>query len=507
MLHGSPGNSQMLLEEIAAAAPHFTCFALDTPGFGDSDALPGEQLKVSDLASATAEAMLALGLPPCPVYGTHTGAAIGIELGIGWPERTTGLVLEGLPIFTDAEIAELFTGYFQSMIADPLGGHLTSTWIRFRDQFIWFPWTSRNVRRRNPVDRPTPEEIHHWVMMFYRSCKSYQPAYKAACYYGQGAYRAAEALQLPCVYMASAEDMLFPHLDRLPALKAGQRIERLPYDAAAKHQSIVRFLRELATASSATITTSGAPAGDNPAVQFVDGPDGQIFIRCYGKPTQPAIMLLHDAPGTGLAMSTLAQQLAEQHYVIVPDLPGNGESESPSESRPILEAAADAAQSVASVLNLHSFTIGAVGCGCVVAAILSSRSDARITAMVLDSVPALNETTAQHIAPALPLSAEGAHWLRAWLMIRDSQIYKPWFDGRIASQLSTQGNFDANWLHDQTFALMKSRTSYHRLPQAAYRFDTQAALSSSRTPIHIAADGDLQQRLIELSQLKHTGKQ
>jgi hypothetical protein len=73
--------------------------------------------------------------------------------------------------------------------------------------------------------------------------------------------------------------------------------------------------------------------------------------------------------------------------------------------------------------------------------------------------------------------------------------------------LNTQGNFDANWLHDQTFALMKSRTSYHRLPQAAYRFDTQAALNTSRAPIHIAADGDLKQRLIEFSPLKHAGKQ
>jgi pimeloyl-ACP methyl ester carboxylesterase len=58
MLHGSPGDGQMLDHEITAAAADFSVFALDTPGFGYSDALPGETLTVRDLAAATAEAVL-----------------------------------------------------------------------------------------------------------------------------------------------------------------------------------------------------------------------------------------------------------------------------------------------------------------------------------------------------------------------------------------------------------------------------------------------------------------
>ena len=33
-------------------------------------------------------------------------------------------------------------------------------------------------------------------------------------------------------------------------------------------------------------------------------------------------------------------------------------------------------------------------------------------------------------------------------MVRDAEIYEPWFDGRIAAQKTTQGNFDADWLHE-----------------------------------------------------------
>ena len=79
---------------MAAAADRFTVFALDTPGFGASDPLPGETLTVGDLARATAAGMRAIGLPPCPVYGTHTGALVALQLGADLPDQVTGLVLE-----------------------------------------------------------------------------------------------------------------------------------------------------------------------------------------------------------------------------------------------------------------------------------------------------------------------------------------------------------------------------------------------------------------------------
>jgi hypothetical protein len=61
----------------------------------------------------------------------------------------------------------------------------------------------------------------------------------------------------------------------------------------------------------------------------------------------------------------------------------------------------------------------------------------------------------------------------------------------VAAQRSTQGNFDADWLHEQTFALMKSRQTYHLLPRAAYRFDSQAALQAAKVVVHQAEPGAL----------------
>jgi pimeloyl-ACP methyl ester carboxylesterase len=491
MLHGSPGDGEMLAHEMAAAAKRFTCFALDTPGFGGSDPLPGETLTVADLAGATAAAMTALGLPPCRVYGTHTGAAIGAELGAGFADQVTGLVLEGVPIFTPEEMAVLFDGYFKPLLTDPLGGHLTATWVRFRDQFTWFPWASRDVNRLNPVDRPTPEEIDMWVSMYYRSCKTYGPAYKAACYYGAAAVDAVRAISAPAVFMCSAEDMLLGHLDRLPPLRPGQSIARLPYDPCAKFDAIVAFAAGL-PGDEATMALAGPVlAGSDPALGFIEAHHGQVFVRAYGAESNPAVMLIHDAPGAGLALEGLARDLAAWAYVIVPDLPGVGDSDAPAEDNDILEASADSIAAVAAALGLGRFTLAAVGCGCAAAAAFGARGDPRLAAVVLEDPQAPDGSAADAMAPELPLSPEGAHWLKAWLMLRDNEIYRPWFDGRVEAQRRTQGNFDADWLHEQTVALMRSRTTYHRYPRAARRYDAVAALNGAGARVDIAPNGGL----------------
>jgi len=483
MLHGSPGDSQMLTAEITAAADHFTVFALDTPGFGHSDALPGEILTVPDLARATAEAMRALNLPPCPVYGTHTGAAIAIELGLGWPDQVTGLVMEGLPAFTGTEIEALFADYFAPMVPDPLGGHLTSTWMRFRDQFTWFPRNSRDARRLNAIDRPEPEDIDLWVSMFYRACKTYRPAYRAACHYGQAAIRAAGLLRAPAVYMAAAEDMLFPHLDRLPPLRPGQRIERLAAGDFGKTAEIVNFLTEFAAAAPAP-----PPRADLTGPRlYVQGPHGRIFARQYGNKSSPPLVLLHDVPGTGLALHETAQSLAAKHHVIVPDHPGCGLTEAP-ETDDIISAAADNILAVADALGLQTFTAAASGYAAAVAAALAQKHAGRVTQFLIGDIIPPNPSHAARIAPPIELSPTGAHWVQAWLMLRDAQIYRPWFDGSIAAQRRTQGNFDAGFLHDQTAALMESRTTFFLLPRAAAAFPTAATLAAAGVPITISKE-------------------
>jgi pimeloyl-ACP methyl ester carboxylesterase len=269
----------------------------------------------------------------------------------------------------------------------------------------------------------------------------------------------------------------------------------LAYDPEAKYEAIVRFAQSLPGEATPPAKPGLVLAGNAPSVGFVDAPAGQVFVRVHGQPSKPAIILLHDAPGTGLMLDGLARGLADDAYVIVPDLPAGGESAAPSPEQAIIDAAADAVGAIADAFALTAFTLAAKGAGCAPAAAFAARRDPRLSALVLEDAEGLSAEDAAFIAPDIDLSPEGAHWIKAWLMLRDGEIYKPWFDGGVGAQRRTQGNFDADWLHDQTVALMKSRATYQRLPRAACTFDTAGALSAAAAPVQRPPLGGLHDAL------------
>src|SRR5512143_3977505 len=94
MIHASPGSSKQLESKIAALAHTRSLTAPDTPGNGDSPPLPLAAPAIGDYADALLPFMDAVGLERCDVYGTHTGANIGLELAIRAPERVGRLILD-----------------------------------------------------------------------------------------------------------------------------------------------------------------------------------------------------------------------------------------------------------------------------------------------------------------------------------------------------------------------------------------------------------------------------
>ena len=55
----------------------------------------------------------------------------------------------------------------------------------------------------------------------------------------------------------------------------------------------------------------------------------KIFYREAGDPQKPAVLLLHGFPTSSHMFRNLIPQLADDYYVIAPDLPGFGFSDAP----------------------------------------------------------------------------------------------------------------------------------------------------------------------------------
>lgn len=486
LIHSSPANARFLAKEIEWLAGAHTVFAFDTPGFGLSTPLRGDTLSVADLADALAETLDALAMPRCPIYGTHTGAAIALEFGVRHPARASGLVLDGVPAFTDAECQAYFGRYFQTMPPSELGGHYAEAWTRFRDQSTWFPWTNRTPGNLNRYDLGPPQSTHLWVQMFFEAAEGYAPAYRAASHYGARAIAAAAALTLPVAFCATETDMLYPHLARLPALKPGQEIVDIGSSFERKCDLIAeRFARYGADGPAPAdrdVIGSAAPI----ARQFVDGIEGQLHLRYAGDRDAPTLLLLHDAPGSSEQLEPLIAALAAQFFVVAPDLPGNGESD------PLFGAPA-AVRHVDDLIRLldrlaldRTITMG-VGFGATMALAFADAQPARTAALVVQGLP-LPDTDERadwrvNYAPPTVIEADGAHWYRTWLMVRDMQIYFPWYARRVDNLRRVPMSFAARPLHRWTMDVMRAADSHGSLIAAALDVDVAGSLDRLTVPL------------------------
>ena len=313
-------------------APTHTCFAFDTPGFGDSDPVTIAGDGVAELVDAMAETVAVLRMPRCAVFGSHTGAAIALEFGRRHPERVTGLVLDGVPMYSAVEQTALFQGYFEPLDIDEHGGHFAHVWTRFRDLFQWFPWTHRDPQYLNSADVPTAERLQLWVTMFYRAAAHYIPAYRAAIAYGNTAQQAVADLHVPAVFMAQDTDMLFSHLDRLPPLAANQRIVRVRQGS--KPQAILDAVTQFDTVAPAPCDVRSGGACES-ARQFIDLHHGQVQVRTIGAIDAPVLLYLHDVPGSSALIEPRLLQLAADFRIVSLDLPGSGESPPLAASAPL----------------------------------------------------------------------------------------------------------------------------------------------------------------------------
>lgn len=490
-IHSSPANGSFVVDDMLAQADRYTCFAFDTPGFGLSDPLPLATMTVADLADATAAAMEAIGLPPVPVYGTHSGAAIALELGYRHPGKVTGLVLDGVPIFTHEEVAPLMDGYFAPLVADVQGGHYAATWTRFRDQSIWFPWCIKTPENLNDYDLGSPDSIHRWTQMFFAAAAHYAPAYMAVTSYCQGAVKAVAGLVPPVMFTAAQTDMLYPHLQRLPPLRDGQLIATIGTSLDRKRALTRDRFADYGSAGPPPAITTALTATVKILRQFSMDQDRPQMLRYLGDPSHPPLMLLHDAPGSGLMLQDRMTALAANHFVVAPDIPGSGDSAGLAEHADLADYAA-AMWRLCDRLDLDRVALEGRGFGASLAIEMAVQAPARCTRVAIDGLllpdPAQRAELTAHFAPPIAIERDGAHWYRLWLRLRDSLVYWPWYDTRRDALRRVSTRFDAWDLHDWTVAVMQQGQVCHHFPNAVLRHDAMHCLAACIVPIERIVD-------------------
>jgi pimeloyl-ACP methyl ester carboxylesterase len=431
---------------------------------------------VADLADALAEALAALAMPPAVLFGYHSGAAVAVEVALRHPHQVAGLVVDGMPIFTPAETEALFAGDFAPPLTiDPLGGHFSATWTRFRDQAAFYPWHAKTPATILPLARPaSPDHVDRWVRYFYHSAESYAGPFRDVHDYGRIAAGRIAGLRVPARFVMAEGDFLMAHAGRLPE---GHRTIRTT--VADKPALLARLFGELA--GPAPAPRDPAPPASGIGRHYVDLPTGQMLVRSAGEADARPLLLLHDAPGSGEDIERRIVTLGRDFLVVAPDLPGCGQSD-PLPGAPTIEEIAATIGAVLDAYGIDRPVIHGIGFGSSIACAMPGASSIVLEGLLLPDDDSRREM-ADNYAPAIPIAEDGVHWYRTWLMLRDAEIWFPWYDRRADTRRGIVGDLDGHRLHRRTLALRDNPEGYGQIIRAAMAQDGAAALAGHIVPV------------------------
>lgn len=428
-LHQSPLSSRDMLATMARWHRHFTCIAPDTPGFGLSDPLGVAQAGIADFADAVIEFMDALGLGRAAVYGFHTGAMIAGSLAARHPQRISCAVANGFVLLTRQERDDFVRRYLPPLRPAWDGSHLSWLWARLREQSIFFPWYRPAPANRLGGGVPPPDRLQESLLDLLRSGDHHRVGYRAAFQ-----LRSEEVLRraaAPLLVTASATDVLSKQLPRIRRRSAAVSVQT-GRDPEGTLDLARRFITQHAT--------DAAPAAARPAAlrrglhqDFVDLPGGQLRLRLDRGGTGRPVLLLHDVCGSVDTLTDAARGFSGRRPVIALDLPGHGESDPPATRRSVtLTGQARSVLAALKALDVAAVDCLGIGHGALVAIEAATLDRRRFSRLALASLPYLDaaERAAfrKHGAPDLLPEWYGGHLLQAWHMLRDEQLFFPWFD-------------------------------------------------------------------------------
>lgn len=135
MLHQTPRSWDEFRHVLPLLGRHYRAIAMDTVGFGDSEALPFQANSIEAWSACAFDLLDALGLPRVTLIGHHTGAAIAIEMAAARPDRIGAMVLSAPP-YVDAARRARYTGktVIDEVARGADGSHLLALW-RMRQPF------------------------------------------------------------------------------------------------------------------------------------------------------------------------------------------------------------------------------------------------------------------------------------------------------------------------------------------------------------------------------------
>ena len=190
LFHESPLSSRVWEQVLTHLGPHARVVAFDTPGYGASDQPPSDGHEIPEYAAVLARAASELAMSDVTFGGVHTGASLAIEAAHVFDRGTAGVVLSGVPLFTDEERADFIGNWTPDAPYDSQGSQ--------------FDWAIQRYKRIWP--EVTADALHVAVTEVMRVVERYDWGYQAA--FRHDPRQPLSDLDLPVLLLDAEHDML-----------------------------------------------------------------------------------------------------------------------------------------------------------------------------------------------------------------------------------------------------------------------------------------------------------
>ncbi|MCH8477450.1 MAG: alpha/beta hydrolase [Wenzhouxiangella sp.] len=480
MLHQSPQNSRMWLEQIERLAERYLVIAPDLPGFGWSDPLAVEQPTIEDLAAALNGWLDALGIDQCAVFGMHTGAIVAIHMGLARPDRIARVLVDGYAIFNDQERALLGKRYLPPFEPDWSGQHLRWLWARMREQNYFFPWYEQTAACALRLPAPDLEKTEAAVRDILEVGDQYRLGYRAALNCSDRSQVA--ALSMPACLYYREDDVLLEHRQRLPALPDNIRAPALA-DRTALWTDIERELARW-NGPVQSIKTSATAPGWQRLVLATETGDLACWVHQPARTPAHCRLVVH-----GLGQAPLQPVTAGENTLILqPDLPGHGASSEWSaqalSQQHLLAALARLVDQLAAGLPL---VIESHAASSSLAGALTRQLASQVSKLILIEPWLIDgqqrDWLLAHLPDMTPRPA-GGHLLEAWQWERERHLYPPWQAACSDSRLPGDAPV-VDRVHANTVTLIGLGRALKPLLADCLAPDTQQRIQSLAVPVEI----------------------
>jgi pimeloyl-ACP methyl ester carboxylesterase len=489
-----PRSSIVYTEIMERLSDEFTLIALDLPGYGNSSPLAlSTTPAVTHFATSIAEALSALGIERCPVYGFHGSSKLVLQLAITHREKVSVAVLDGLSLPLELPDAEFLQRYLPPFELRDDGSHLVREWSRMLDAQRFYPWFARHERARLNAGLPDDAALHAYALDLFNAGAHYASATTAI--------QRCDALQLiqqvdaRTIVLAREDDFLYRALDALPEkLLPNVTVERLRADEEEWRARLRLIFREHCDRGVRPPDHRPRSSGSSEVRSYLEFNHGQLHVRRRGDGAGRTILLLHEVPGSSAQLRPLMHELAAERAVIAVDLPGSGDSD--PVANPEIANYKLVLLDLLDALQLQDVDIIAEFTATPLAIELARTAPERVHRLVLDGVFFLTASERRalrkHYCPDITPLRDGTHLVSLWRRLIDQELSWPWYERDRSSVRRRTPEISAHRLHPMLVDIMKQPRHYGELCIAAFEYPVKDMLEEIRHPVLLAqAAGDI----------------